>query len=307
VSGISTATVLAAGFKHSCTLLSGGAVRCWGDNDSGQLGNGASATSPIPDAVDGTPGVVWSSSNTAVATIDAHGLVTGHGPGTTIITATATDGSVSGSMALYVLTYTIGGTVHGLTGTVVLKNNGSDSLSLATSSGFTFATGLASGAAYNVSVATQPAGQTCAVTNGSGTVGSANVTSVIVTCTANNPSTHTIGGTVSGLTGTVVLKDNGSDSLSLVTDGSFTFATPIASGAAYTVSVATQPTGQTCAVTNGSGTVGSADVTNVTLTCSANSGNNSGGSGGGGSTDPIMLGLLGLTLAFRRARLRLRR
>ena len=41
---------------------------------------------------------------------------------------------------------------------------------------FTFDTLLANGAAYNVSVLTDPTGQDCSVANGSGTVAAANVT-----------------------------------------------------------------------------------------------------------------------------------
>jgi hypothetical protein len=171
-------------------------------------------------------------------------------------------------------TYSIGGTVSGLTGTAVLKDNGTDSLSVTANGSFTFATKLASGAAYAVSVGTQPTGQTCAVANGSGTVGSANITNVAVTCTTTPPTTYSIGGTVSGLTGTAVLQDNGGDNLSVTANGSFTFATQLASGSAYSVTVLTQPSGQTCAVSGGTGTVGSANVTSVTVTCTT-----SGGSG----------------------------
>ena len=39
VIGISTATALAAGF-HSCALLEDGTIRCWGDNQRGELGIG---------------------------------------------------------------------------------------------------------------------------------------------------------------------------------------------------------------------------------------------------------------------------
>ena len=69
------------------------------------------------------------------------------------------------------------------------------------------------------------------------------------------PATYTVGGTVSGLTGTVVLQDNGGDNLSVTANGAFTFATPLASGAAYNVTVKTNPAGQTCTVANGSGTM----------------------------------------------------
>ena len=80
-------------------------------------------------------------------------------------------------------------------------------------------------------------------------------------------ATYTVSGTVSGLSGTVVLQDNGGDNLSVTANGSFTFATSLASGAAYSVTVKTNPSGQTCTVTSGSGTVGTANVTNVAVSC----------------------------------------
>jgi len=172
------------------------------------------------------------------------------------------------------VTYSVGGTVSGLSGTVVLQDNGGDNLSVSANGSFTFATKLASGAAYAATVRTQPSGQTCTVGSGSGTVGSANVTNVAVTCTTNAPVTYSVGGTVSGLSGTVVLQDNGGDNLSVAANGSFTFATKLASGAAYAATVLTQPSGQTCTVGSGSGTVGSANVTNIAVTCTT-----SGGSG----------------------------
>jgi hypothetical protein len=82
----------------------------------------------------------------------------------------------------------IGGTVSGLVGTVVLQNNGSDTLSISVNGRFTFPTRVASGSSYSVSVSTQPAGQTCTVTGGAGTVSAGNVTNVSVACSANNPA-----------------------------------------------------------------------------------------------------------------------
>lgn len=82
-------------------------------------------------------------------------------------------------------------------------------------------------------------------------------------------ATYPIGGSVSGLAsgGTVVLQNNGADNLSINSDGTFTFATQVASGAAYSVSVATQPASQNCEVANGTGAVVSAAVVNVQVTC----------------------------------------
>ncbi len=82
---------------------------------------------------------------------------------------------------------------------------------------------------------------------------------------------YMIGGTVSSLTGSsVVLQNNGTDNETVSSDGPFTFSTAIAQGRSYAVTVLTQPTGQTCTVTNGSGTVDSANVTNVSVTCVSN-------------------------------------
>ncbi len=362
-------------------------------------------------------------------------------------------------------TYTVGGTVSGLSsGTVVLQDNGADNLSVSANGSFTFATALASGAAYSVTVASSPSGQACTAANASGTVGSSNITSITVSCTAatsGNPSavdvfaradgglganwtatadggltissgqavgassgnsgdmwsadtftsdqysevelssaqlaatqwvgpmvrgqgsglngyvaiyfwnngspaimlfvrksggwsqlggsyavsplkagsvlglqaagsslsvvlngtvvistsdssfsggapglmtngaahaagwaggsgsvpssspfgsgsggggsaTYTVGGTVSGLSsGTVVLQDNGADNLSVSANGSFTFATALASGAAYSVTVASSPSGQACTAANASGTVGSSNITSITVSCTA--------------------------------------
>jgi hypothetical protein len=86
-------------------------------------------------------------------------------------------------------------------------------------------------------------------------------------CGGSDKPTHTVGGTLSGLSGTVVLTNSGVDDLTLTQDGSFTFATAVAEGATYDVAVKTQPSGQTCTVASGSGTVGTANVTNVEVTC----------------------------------------
>ncbi len=78
---------------------------------------------------------------------------------------------------------------------------------------------------------------------------------------------YTVGGTISGLTGSVTLQNNSADGLIVAADGSFTFATAIDDGGTYSVTVSVQPAGQTCTVTNGSGTINTANVTTVTVAC----------------------------------------
>lgn len=162
--------------------------------------------------------------------------------------------------------FAVAGTLAGLIGNVSLQLNGSDTLTLNSDGPFNFPTLIAHGSPYSVTVLTQPAIQTCTVSNGVGTMGMSNVTNVLVMCSTN---TYTVGGTVSGLSGTVTLQNNGGDSLAINSGGAFTFPTPVATGAAYSVTVATQPGGQSCVVTNGAGTIGGSNVTNVSVSCTA--------------------------------------
>ena len=118
--------------------------------------------------------------------------LTGGAPGIMAFgTATAdnwTGGDVAGSSSAGAASYTIGGTVSGLSGALTLDDNGGDALSLTANGAFTFPAPVASGGSYNVTVAGTPAGQTCAVSSGSGTVSSGNVTAVVVTCMASSGS-----------------------------------------------------------------------------------------------------------------------
>jgi hypothetical protein len=165
--------------------------------------------------------------------------------------------------------YTVGGSVFGLSGALMLENNGGDALTLNADGAFTFSKALPPGSTYLVTVQSQPATQTCTVTNGSGTITNANITNVTVNCSTN---TRTVGGSVSGLAASesVVLQNNGSDNLTVNSNGSFTFSTPVAQGATYNVTTLTQPSTQTCTVTNGSGTAGASNITNVQVTCATN-------------------------------------
>jgi hypothetical protein len=169
-------------------------------------------------------------------------------------------------------TYTIGGSVSGLaSGTsVTLLDNGGDSVTVTyPATSFTFPTALDSGANYAVTVGTQPTGETCTVTNGSGQVAASNVANVSVACQAS-VATYAIGGSVSGLTSgtSVTLLDNGGDSVTVTYPAtSFTFPTALDSGANYAVTVGTQPTGENCTVTSGSGQVATSNIANVSVTC----------------------------------------
>jgi 6-phosphogluconolactonase len=148
-------------------------------------------------------------------------------------------------------------------------NVANDALSVSGNGTFTFATQIASGGAYAVTVHTSPSGppQICTATGGTPASGTAtsNVT-VAFTCVTQ----YTISAAVTGLSGSgLVLWDNAnvaSDPLAISTDGTYTFTTKIAAGGAYAVTVHTQPSSpaQICAVTGATPASGTAN-TNITV------------------------------------------
>ncbi len=82
---------------------------------------------------------------------------------------------------------------------------------------------------------------------------------------------YAVGGTLAGLLAgkSVALENNGADGTTLSGNGPFTFAATLKDGTGYDVRVATQPAGMFCGVTNGSGTLAGADVTDVAVDCAA--------------------------------------
>src|SRR2546427_5045110 len=85
------------------------------------------------------------------------------------------------------------------------------------------------------------------------------------------PATYTVGGALSGATGTVVLKLNGGSDISMA-NGPFTFATMLADMDFYNVQVV--DANDRCTVAGGAGQIGgvgysAANVTGVAVTCAA--------------------------------------
>ena len=165
----------------------------------------------------------------------------------------------------------IGGTVSGLNGSGLVLRNGTENLPVAANGSFAFTTTFLPGASYAVSVATQPSSpsQTCSVANAAGTVGAGPVTDIVVSCVNDTTiPTYTVGGAVTGLSGTgLVLQNNGGNDLGISANGAFSFTTALPTGSPYEVTVSAQPSGQVCTVANGGGTVGTSNVTNVAVTC----------------------------------------
>jgi hypothetical protein len=135
---------------------------------------------------------------------------------------------------------------------------------------FILPTYAVNGQAYDVTVASQPAAQVCSVINGKGTADNTNVAgikNVAVNCVAGVPVGVTLAGLKTGLF--ITLTDNANDPLLMTLSGTATFNKSLLNGAPYAVTITTQPVGQTCTVTNGTGTAVMTPVTaiNVEINC----------------------------------------
>ncbi len=177
--------------------------------------------------------------------------------------------------------FAIGGSVVALTASGLSLHNASTGEDLAIGPGttsFMFVTKEPSGSAYNVSIGAQPSGQTCSIFGGQGTVGTGDVTGIVVNCDSNR---YVVYGNINGLQGTVTLKDTCSNSADNDTftgnaNGGFAFTKTISTGETYMVSVMTNPTynastgslQQTCTPSNASGTAPS--VNPVSISCTTN-------------------------------------
>ena len=247
VAGLSSGvTAIAAGYAHTCARLTGGAVKCWGANGSGQVGDNSTATRLAPVDVSGL--------SSGVVTLSAGGfhtcaLLTG---GAVKCWGRNTSGQVGDNSTTTRLTPA---DVAGLSSGVTAIAAGYDHTCARLSGGALKCWGL-----NQYGQLGDASAGTCPVSRWTGTASlllAPQVTSLV-----------TVSGTISGLGSgkSLVLLNNGSDDLTVLANGAFAFATPLTPGAAYAVTVKTQPAGQVCTVTNGSGTA-SGNVTNVAISC----------------------------------------
>lgn len=158
------------------------------------------------------------------------------------------------------LDYQIQGSIAGLDGALVLKDDAGTELSFTEDGGFTFV--RENNAHYTISIVSAPDTQECVVVNGSGELTS-KVNNVEVNC-VDLPVNFQIQGSISGLDGELVLKDDAGTELSFTEDGGFIFIREINS--LYTIEIDSAPITQNCVVVNGSGEL-TANVNNVEVEC----------------------------------------
>ncbi len=145
----------------------------------------------------------------------------------------------------------IGGSVSGLRGTLVLSNNSGDELTIHGDGPFKFPSTIKRGEKYDVSIKEQPAGPVCDVFNAKGTALS-EVDDIIVVCSYRS---YPVSVKVTGLAGKLNLLNNGIEPLAIDSDGSYLFNQPIVKGGRYRVTMTSKPNEQSCTVNNAEGPV----------------------------------------------------
>lgn len=180
--------------------------------------------------------------------------------------------------------FTVAGTVTGLEYQgLVLSNAGSD-ISVAPPAkdgepvSFSFPDRLAYGDTYAVSIKTQPRHQECVLDkrNAEDTAGRLASINVRIDCKIQ---THTIGGTVTGLTKDntgLVLANGSTTGTTLIipaatntTGAAFPYAMtlPVAYGQTYGVTIVEQPKGRFCTIENPTGIMDDLNITNINISC----------------------------------------
>ena len=203
-------------------------------------------------------------------------------PNQTCVVTNNGSGTISGSINNITVncvnnpdnTYSLSGTINNLQGQGLVITNRYTTESITVSgngtTNFTFPTPLLSGQNYLISITTQPssANQQCTVSGGaSGTVATANINDIVINCTTLK---YSLSGTISGLQGNnFQLQVNDGQIISLFNGASSFLFSPIDDGSLYNITVSNRPENlsQDCTITNGSGQLDGANVSNISINC----------------------------------------
>jgi len=160
----------------------------------------------------------------------------------------------------------LGGKVFGITkGDLVLLNNGGNETVIKSAGDYVFKDLIETDTTWRVTVKSEPSNvEKCEVVNAEGRAGF-HFYDVNVYCKLKM---HALGGTVTGLgdaSGLVVV--NGADRVA-IPPGATTFSmAPVGEEVPYGIAILTQPAGRSCTLARGVATMGTADVTDVQISC----------------------------------------
>ncbi|TQK06813.1 hypothetical protein [Herbaspirillum sp. SJZ107] len=152
---------------------------------------------------------------------------------------------------------------------LVLTNNGGDDLAIsAGATSFQFKRAVSTDDEFNIEVKAKPSNiDTCIISNGKARANYYTIAQVGITCYVK---THKFAIQIAGLTTNGLVVVNGSDRKDVPANATSLKMDDVYEDGAYGVTVLQQPSGQTCSVENGSGTMGSTDTDNnkVVVRCS---------------------------------------
>jgi len=131
---------------------------------------------------------------------------------------------------------TVGGTISGVSGTIIIQNLLTDDIEVTEDGSFQFETPISSGNGFQVTILSKPDDLNCTVLNGDGQILSGlNHDLVEIIC---SPDSYSLGGTLSGLVdGNSLTLINNGETVTISSNGSFTFPEPISDGSSYSVSI----------------------------------------------------------------------
>ena len=156
---------------------------------------------------------------------------------------------------------------------LVLQNNGGDDLTVNGTGNYYFATLMAPDSTFKVTIKTQPDGVTCTLANNTSKINYYTYLQTTVSCAA---VPYILGGKVNGLNGSGLVLTNGAQTLAVPAGATtWEFAAKIGNGSIYGVTVRANPTRtengatitQNCTVTNGTGKMPQATVSDVVVNC----------------------------------------
>lgn len=161
------------------------------------------------------------------------------------------------------------------TGLVLQNNGGADLVIEPFATFFSFPELLGQNGDYNVTIKSSPPNASCQIINGKGRATVYGIGQISVACLL---IPHNVSGKVTGNSTGDMVVINGADRITIPKGVSeFTMTKYGADGKAisgivgdsqpYGIQVLTPPPGLTCSVANGTGTMGTTDVTNVLITC----------------------------------------
>lgn len=186
---------------------------------------------------------------------------------TILVDNMAAIGHFEAQLQAVIPTFTVSGTVSGLAEEIQLTLNEAENLMISEDGDFSFDTQFLDGNIYTVTFQAASEQAACVLTNGVGTIAQSDVTDVTLSCPNAVGEQFGVGGSVSGLVGSLRLESNFGEVVTISGNGSFEFTQPLPENTPYSIAVISDPAEQTCSLTGGDGIIADADVNNLQVSC----------------------------------------